>query len=484
MLKVSLGNLRARCPNDDVTLEMRLLVEDLLSERALYSGMSMGVLRPRYELCSTHLQDIHARHINSGLGEIETCFSLGLVPDEMDRVKLQDLNDRYAKLARLGDYAELRNLCEPIVRSGQTKISYSPSLLRDVLDNGHLDVFQYILDLVDRTRQSSAEMVGSQYTDVTFDPLHIAIRLGSVDAVRFFIQEHATFEGYVVDEASPNPHRIFTPVVAAVYWQQADILRLLLATKKNSIYQVGLLEAMAMAFDQGSPEIQQVLIENQLQPLASITKNGGRLFRENSGSESSMGFQSFQHFDATPNQPSTGMSISGIANALNSSASTPSTSFLSSSTTNPLSEVNGYPNYWSAPAPASSFESRPLENPLGTAAPKAVGDNIETATLPFIQRTINHKNRRKLGRGFKQRLEGRCEDVSRVCKMYPTSEVFSDLEQDFASLEGVWKTGIKCFRRIIRNRPPSSLSEILRGLVVADALIHQVPGSQNSLHQQ
>ena len=487
-LKAHLQRLRVRCPFDDVTLEMRLLVEDLLLERALYDGIGMEVLRQRQVLCVTHLQDIHARHISIGLNEIEACFSLGLIPDEMDQGYLEALNIRFAELARSGDYTELRNLCEPIVRSGEIELQYNPSLLLDVLDNRHLDVYQYILDLVDRTKQTSAEILDPQYADVTFDPLYVAIRLGQVDTVQAFIGEHATFEGYVFDDTTTNPDRIFTPLLAAVYWQQAEILRLLL--QSGPIYYAGLPQASARAVETGSLEVLEVLMEHNSQSTPATVVNGVYPPSTFSQSQFSISPQILQ-YSGTPTGHSPlgmGKSVSGITNGLSGfdSFMSPPAGIFTPAVTNDLSITipSGVLENPQLPTPTIFVGSEPPnETVASNKPPEPFGSlaYLEQPTLPSIRRTVNHNVRRQLGRDFLQRLDATCSKLNNVCKRHLESKEYVKVGQYFVGAGSAWTCGIDSFRKITRNKAPTGLIEVLQSLLVADALICQLTHANGGL---
>ncbi|KAI5458463.1 hypothetical protein BGZ63DRAFT_426855 [Mariannaea sp. PMI_226] len=318
--KAHLIGLQETEPDDEATSEVRLLVEDLLLDRGLYDGMNMDMLREQQILCSTHIQDIHTRSVSLRLHDIEECFSLGQLSNDESEQNLAALNVNYAHLAQSGEYEELRACCEPLVRSGAIEIEYDPVLLLEVLQNGHLDVFQYILGLIVRTGKA-IEMPDSQYPDVTYDPLYVAISLGQLEAVRRIISDHETFEGYVVDESLKpiDNDRVFTPLYAATYWQQPDIVRLLLHAEP--LYYAGMPQATALAQQRCSWDILQILMERP--PPSTPATYVYDIYPQPAPSSTSFQFsvspQVLQYNTTTPangSRPSSVKSVSGITNGL------------------------------------------------------------------------------------------------------------------------------------------------------------------------
>ncbi|KAF7548243.1 hypothetical protein G7Z17_g7181 [Cylindrodendrum hubeiense] len=479
-LKAHLNDLCERYPYDDVTSEMQLLVEDLLLERALYDGMNMDLLRQRKTLCVAHLQDIHAQNVGTGLNEIEDCFSLGLIPDNISEQYLEALNLRYADLARLGDYAELRSLCEPIVRSGEIELEYNPSLVLEVLHNGHMDVYQYMLDLVDRTKQTSVEIPDPQYSDVTFDHLYVAISLGQIEAVQYFIGDHATFEGYVFDNPQASNDRIFTPLFAAAYWHQPDIARLLL--QSGPIYYAGLPQATALAQQNGSIDVLQALMEHHEQSTpASFVHD---IFPQATSSQFqfSVSPQSL-HYPVVSMGQSPARSVSGITNALSGldgCVSFQPGSFTSTSTQRAMAQP--------VPVITPDFSTPPILIEPGPPEDYSQASDLtdmfaQFNQIPFtsIRHTSSHKTRQQLGRNFMSRLEERCKKLKSVCNNHPTSRAYVQVAKYFDAAQDIWKSGIDCFREITRNKAPSSLVEVLRVLLVADALGCQIPYASDDL---
>jgi hypothetical protein len=478
-LKTHLNGLHDRYPYDDVTSEMQLLVEDLLLERALYDGMNMDTLRQQQILRVAHLQDIHARNVSTGLNEIEDCFALGLIPDNVSEQYLEALNLRYAQLARSGDFAELRNLCEPLVRSSEIELIYDPALLLEVLENGFLDIYKYMLDLVDRTKKT-VELPDTQYPDVTYDPLYVAISLGQIEAVRHIISDHTTFEGYVLDEAQTplDKDRIFTPLYAATYWQQTEIVRLLLDSKPDSkpLYYAGLEQATALAQQNVSLDILQMLMECPPPSTPATFVHDIRSRRHSSQFQFSVSPQSL-HFPVVPvipaapasqGRPASVKSVSGITNALSGldremlqpvdypmSTLDPSQSFF---------------NFDMSPTTPTIVVQPPSGSPFLGDDPADLFPLLVQLQISSVRHTDTHKARQKLGRDMMQRLEERCNKLRTVCNRHPTSEAYAEVAIHFGVTQNIWRSGVDCFRDITRNKAPSSLVEVLLVLLVADGL--------------
>ncbi|CAI4212905.1 unnamed protein product [Parascedosporium putredinis] len=228
-LRQHLEFLEGQFPNDEATLELRLLVEDLLLDRAVYEGVGMEQFRQRGLLCHAHLRDIHERSIDAGLDEIDDCFALGLMPAYITDDYLSALSEKYTQFALAGDFVGLYNLCEPVARSGDIELQHNPSLLLKILDQERYDIYWYLLDLVDRTTTRRQFIPGTQLEDVTLDRLHIAIRYGHLKIVQTMLAEQITFKGHVSDDdAIGIGHHIFTPLSAAVYWRQPEITQYIL----------------------------------------------------------------------------------------------------------------------------------------------------------------------------------------------------------------------------------------------------------------
>lgn len=484
-LKLHSQRLETRRPHDAATAEMRLLVNDLLLERALYEGIGMEGFRQRRVLCMTHLQDIHLRNLDIGLDEIEDCFSLGLIPDEINEDYMNALNARYAEFARSGDYDGLHNLCEPIVRSGEIELQYNPSLLLEVLDRGHMDIYLYMLELVDRTRDNSMEFLDPNFSDVTLDPFYVAIRLGQHEAVHSFARDGACFEGRVYDDTQPSDGHIFTPLLAAVFWNQPDIVRILLTS--GPVYFSGYQQALALALAGSLEDILQIFTENQHQSTLGSAMDALSPSRPQLQSWEPSGSQNTPQRKQVHDDFGTGRSISAITNSLSSLASQdvsqiePSSfdiidpQWLSSPGISWPAPSDGLPPE-QPPQSQPQPEPQPTDSQLGHESQDILHDSAQPTESPhpFVRQRPAHQARRKLGRELVLKLDSRCVKLRELCQKHSESATYTALLGHFSSMENVWECGIEVFRHITRNKAPTSLVEILQCLVVADTLSWQI----------
>ncbi|KAH7309504.1 hypothetical protein B0I35DRAFT_82684 [Stachybotrys elegans] len=456
-----------RQPHSQDTAEMRLLIRDLLLDKAVYEGIGMEVFRQRGIWPETLVQRIHQRSIEAGLDEIEDCFVLGLIPEPMNRDYMEALNARYADMARSGDLSGLQNLCEPIVRSGEITLQYNPSLLLEVLDNGHIELYQYMLELVDRTRDLSMELLDSQLSvmDITFDPFHVAIRLGQKDLVKALVGQGEFFEGRIT---WPDSTQILTPLSSAVFWRQADIVRLLLHS--GPVYRSGYPQAVSLALSAEMDDMLQVLTSYDLVsvpsslPTVSVSSPTGL----------SPAIASTPEAPTLVSEESSPI-ISGIAN-----------SFAGLDIEMPIAPTQSPP--WEAidpvllqypPAQGQAnvpamipTHDNPPSAPPPVEPPMPVPENPSPSTTPedhhpYVRQRPLHKARRKLGQGFIQRLGVLRTKMGQACA---EDAAIQPLAHHFRSLEAIWEGGIEVFRNITRNKVPSGLVQVLHCLMVADAL--------------
>ncbi|KAJ0297591.1 hypothetical protein COL516b_010643 [Colletotrichum fioriniae] len=258
-LKAYLHHLENVSPSHPTTVELRLLVRDLLLDRALFSGIGTEVYRSSGILSIGQLHDMHQRSVDAGLDDLDACFALGLLPDVLDDAFLEALASKFTELALAGDLTALHDLCEPVVRTGEVEWETNPDLLLELLDRGRLDIYRYVLDLASRTRDKSTSQPGSFLRDITNDPLHVAIRLGHVTLVESLLQQGANFLGvYADNEASGGTeHVVLTPFSAAVYWGQAETVRTILL---RTPLPEGLREAVAIAVSDENTQIMEIML--------------------------------------------------------------------------------------------------------------------------------------------------------------------------------------------------------------------------------
>ncbi|KAM0331861.1 hypothetical protein ACHAPQ_005915 [Fusarium lateritium] len=256
-LRFELDELDCHDPYGDTTKEMRLLVDDILLEHSLYDGHDIDLLRQQGIIGSALLQDIHQRNMDIGINDLEECFRLGQTPPQEANDFLEAQNAEIHRLAQTGRLDLVRGHCEPLLRSQGIRVLFDPDLLTQILDKGYWDVYEYILDLVERTRPISKELPNADYVDITYDPLYVAIRLGHYYTVQLLVEyHHMTFMGYI-DDVAGGSDRVFTPLLAAVLWQQVDIIRLLIWS--GPMYHVELLQANQLAAEMELPHVLQAL---------------------------------------------------------------------------------------------------------------------------------------------------------------------------------------------------------------------------------
>ena len=494
-LKSQCQRLEAKYPHEETTAELSLLVNDLFLERGLYDGIGMEGFRQRRVLCMSHLQDIHQRSLDIGLDEIEDCFPLGLIPDEINEEYLQALNIKFSELASSGDHDGLQNLCEPIVRSGEIEIQYNPALLLEVLNNGQLDAYLYMLDLVDRTRDNTMQFQDPLFSDVTFDPFHVSIRLGQVDTVRAFVKDNTWFEGKVSEtQGGSADNHVFTPLSAAAYWRQPDVLRILL--ESGPFYLSGYEQAMTLALAGGFEDVLEVFSNHQNQPPSVIagsflspphpkTPEANLPFYSSATSPGSSAMNQIEY--------TTTGSISALTNGLASCGSETTVSFdvygrlnsIDPPVVPTVDDLETLP-MWDVSTDALDLEL-PLSEPwelLSQTMPDFQQPQQQPNQHPFLKQRNSHNIRRKYGQGLVQRLDAQCKKLHDLCKSRPNQDAYIGIMRYFSSMECIWEAGIEVFRQITRNRVPSSLVEVLHCLLVADSLCFKVAGASDDLSNQ
>ncbi|KAK2017750.1 hypothetical protein LZ32DRAFT_417234 [Colletotrichum eremochloae] len=428
-LKSHLHHLETISPSHSATVELRLLVVDLLLDRALYAGIGTETYRSNGNLSLGQLHDMHQRSVDAGLDDLDACFSLGLLPDVMDDAYLEALAAKFTELSLAGDMTALYNLCEPVVRSGEVEWEMNTDLLLELLDRGLLDIYRYVLDLASRTRDRSSGQTASFLRDITHDPLHVAIRLGHIQQVDSLLQQGTSFLGVHHSDLAEGSakHVVLTPLSAAVYWRQPRIVRAILS---KNIFADGMKEAVAMAVSDGDDEIMQILFSfgvmnvsgtpvsnNPFEPFAELgllnQVGGGGVPLVPPGVEIAVDFEDCQH---------------------------------------PLS--NDKPG----PSVAIQETNRQERDRAATNMPKE---------------SIRHKpwrhRRRVLGQTLVLHMRALCCQLRDVCICSDHLEV-RDVASKFAFADSVWGRGLKAFRGLMQDSPPSTLLEVVDSLVVANAI--------------
>ncbi|KAK2053000.1 hypothetical protein LY76DRAFT_300587 [Colletotrichum caudatum] len=425
-LKSHLQHLETISPSHPATLELRLLVVDLVLDRALYAGIGTEAYRSNGHLSLGQLHDMHQRSVDAGLDDLDACFSLGLLPDVMDDAYLEALASKFTELALAGDMTALYNLCEPVVRSGEVEWEMNTDLLLELLDRGQLDIYRYVLDLASRTKDTSSGDTASFLRDITHDPLHVAIRLGHVRQVDSLLQQGASFIGLHHSDLTEGSaeNLVLTPLSAAVYWRQPHIVRVILS---KNIFADGMKEAVAMAVSDGDDEMMQILFS-----FGVMGVSGTRV--------SDNPFESFSELSLQVGGGEVPLPAPGAENAVH-------------------------------------FEchQRPLNS--GRPGPSAVtqGTNrqereraAEMPKEPVRRKPWRHR-RRVLGQALVLHMRALCSQLRDVCNFSDHVEV-RHVASKYAFADSVWGRGLNAFRDLMQDSPPSTLPEVVDSLVVANAI--------------
>ncbi|KAJ3535495.1 hypothetical protein NM208_g7107 [Fusarium decemcellulare] len=502
-LREEFEHMDCRDPYEDATKEMRLLVDDLLLERALYDGVDIESLRQQGILSETHLRDIHQHNFGAGLDELQSFFHLGQSSEEESAQYLKAQNDRITELALQGDVDKLRAFCEPLVRSQEIEVSFNPDLLVKLLDKALLEVYQYVLDLVDRTKHVSADVPNPDYSDITYDPFCVAIRLGHYLTVQTLVARHTNFVGYLDEDLLAGVDRVFTPLLAAVYWQRADIIPLLLAS--GPVYHAPIWQAKQLAMDTGSQEVLQALstppnpssasspmndkyprkaLAQYLHAVPPVIQPGSPPYsgdRSVSGITNSLigsefGNRSREGSFGPLISPMAGITPGAAASSYFSSATLPDPSILAADHgTTPNSDLSPFFTLSSlADIPANVGQ---LDEP-----PPVLSGNPMNSPM-IIRHTSLYNTRHEMGRASLLRLQQRCKRLAKISNTQGYATTCQETAAKCVQVQAVWKSGLESLRKLPRNKAPLGLVEVVRILLVADALICLIPHA-NALEDQ
>ncbi|WQF89789.1 Putative ankyrin repeat-containing domain superfamily [Colletotrichum destructivum] len=406
-LKSHLQHLETISPSHPSTVELRLLVRDLLLDTALYAGIGTDKYRSSGHLSLGQLHDMHQRSVDAGLDDLDACFSLGLLPDVLDDAFLEALASRFTELALAGDMTALHDLCEPVVRSGEVEWQTNPDLLLELLDGGRLDIYRYVLDLASRTRDKPAAQSGLSLRDITHDPLHVAIRLGHVQQVDSLLQQRTSFLGVHHGNLMEDgiEHVVLTPLSAAVYWGQAEIVRLILS---RNVFPDGLREAVAMAVSKADNAIMEIMLSFGVMDISETLAPGNNTF------------ESFTDLS--------------------------------------LLDQAGAGDVTSAPPPSAVQR-----------ADCQIRDRAATGPEEPVRRKPSRNRRRVLGQGLVSCIHTLCSQLRDVCTCSDHAEV-RDLAGQYVSAHKVWDRGLAAFRGLMQDSPPSTLAEVVDSLLAANAI--------------
>lgn len=499
-LRSELDNPAYCHPYDDTYKEIRLLVDDILLDRSLYDGFNMGRLRQQGIMTATLLRHIHQRNMDVGVIDLEECFQLGETSEEKANEYLSTQNAQIDKLARTGRLDLLSEFCEPLLRSQDVHVLYNPDLLSQMLDNGYLDIFKYILDLVERTRPMEDRVLNPDHADITYDPLCVAIRLGHYRTVEHFVRDKSyTFSGYIGDTVD-NRDRVFTPLLVAVLWQQADIIRLLL--RDSPMYRSELVQANYFAADMGYTHILDVLADLPKQTTLASEAMSAKYPVPKPPQLSPMRQSSFCNTTISPSPEN--RTMSGISNALYGSwqdqrmqadveSFVPCLSVASPET--PLETVFSpevpelyvspqdlsISSQFSSPVSSSQFHPSPASHVQAEPSrylPSRQAPRESLARPMFLRYTQSYKRKSHLGRSSMFRLQRSCRRIQVLCDQHPGLGDYDVIRDHCTVAMNVYKSGLNCLRNLLRNHAPSGIVPVLQALIVADALICQLPESR------
>lgn len=496
-LRFELDELDCHGPYGDTAKEMRLLVDDILLERSLYDGLDINLLRQQGIISTALLQDIHHRNMDIGIDDLEECFRLGQTPTQEANEFLGTQNAKIYRLAQTGRLDLVRGHCEPLLRSRGIRILFDPVLLTQILDKGYWDVYEYILDLVERTQPILKELSNADYVNITYNPLCVAIRLGHYYTVKLFVEYYnMTFMGYIEDVAGGSD-RVFSPLLAAVLWQQVDIIQLLLWS--GPMYHTELLQANELAAEMGLPHVLQAL--GNL-PAVSTSAYQGMSAKYPVPKAPRFHPTSLSPPNYTPISPSPSgnVSISGISSALSNSwtcsgvngdydpvtpiPSIGSPGMLWQATSSPtVPEIYVSPKDLTLSDPVSSPQfDRPILHSVPIGVPQQVSPvsliQQPTGQSLFIDYTKTHRLRQNIGRASVARLQQRCWRIGTVCDEHGNSSGHEIIRDQCASPKTASRLGFNYMRSIMRNQLRPELIGILQALLVADALICQAPDAE------
>ncbi|KAF4785181.1 hypothetical protein HER10_EVM0003468 [Colletotrichum scovillei] len=439
-LKAYLHHLENVSPSHPTTVELRLLVRDLLLDRALFAGIGTEVYRSSGILSIGQLHDMHQRSIDAGLDDLDACFALGFLPDVLDDAFLEALASKFTELALAGDLTALHDLCEPVVRTGEVEWQTNPDLLLELLDRGRLDIYRYVLDLASRTRDKSTSQPGPFLRDITDDPLHVAIRLGHIAQAENLLQQGITFLGVYADDemVGGTEHVVLTPFSAAVYWDQAEIVRAILL---RTPLPEGLREAIAIAVSDENTQIMEIMLAFGVMDVPQST----------APDDTFDCFAGLSIMEATP-----AAALSRVSSGLNCTG-TQADSF-------PSLTSSSNTNYFSTPRSRRH-------------------DQVADAPKERVRRRCSRHRRRLLGQSLVSSMQTLCSQFYGACDCSDHEEL-RDLAGDYVHSNTVWDRGLGVFRGLMQDSPPSSLEEIFDALLVANATYLTLLSSDDSLSLQ
>ncbi|KAH7198730.1 uncharacterized protein B0J16DRAFT_331028 [Fusarium flagelliforme] len=296
---------------DDTFNEIRLLVNDILLESFLYDGLDIDHLHRQNIISADLFQEIQPRYNDflSGPGEY---FELGAFTQEMEEEYERVQNTQIGTFARMGREDLLRGFCEPLLRSKNTRIFYDEELLYEILQNRFWDTYEYMLNVIERSRLLERNVRCRDPSDITYDPLYMAIKLDHCPTVQYLIQnKHKSFEGYIKGAANYSD-RLFTPLLAAVRWQKVDVIRLLL--QEAPVYYSMLPQALEFAKETGFYRMMDVVADLTTENASTFAHKSARYPGPKAPQSQIMGGMA-PSITITPS-PYGNSNVSGISNGL------------------------------------------------------------------------------------------------------------------------------------------------------------------------
>lgn len=433
--------LKAHCSSHQDDLEMKLLVEELLLDPKLYDGLDITKLRTLGAFSETLERDLYHNRINLGLDNIDVCFVLGQARDNPTPQYLPTFWRIMNRLVLEGDLDGLRRVCEPLVATKKIAWKHSNELLTRVLDQGRLDIFRYFMDLASRTT--------TPHGSCTFHPLYMAIRLGHLATVEKLVEKGELFQGMCTVESNGQATALpFTPLTAAAYWGQARVLRFLLRWGLASRFSAQ--EALNIAFSQ-----QHLNIVQELQ-------NSSYLLQWPAGYEHNAAYPTahaipdfFKHAQLSENTFQSVECSWGARLALNTFVDTTPTAF---------SSLNSGPSMFGDDCTSPSIKQEGDEPPSPVSS-------TSSGTTDAVRQEL----------GF--RLSTYLKDMCGKVRTHAIQCGRPDIGSRFSSFGQVWERGMEGFRRILRNKPPTSVRAVLDCLLLACAVCKAKHGIRDGAYQ-
>ncbi|KAH8174364.1 hypothetical protein LIA77_05783 [Sarocladium implicatum] len=454
-VKGRLSRFQQQCPRHQASLTLDLLLNGCLLDHSLYEGIDVEVLLSFSKAgfgCQSLAQDLVHKKFTQGLDELDDCFRLGLASAQTTLYEISAFNYRFEQLAYAGKLSQLQEHVEPAVKSGEVTIKQDDALLANVLGGGHRATHAYLIDLSQRTLTSNIQGLRLWNRDVSTDPMYEAIIHDQMDLVRLFASTGHYFSGTInPGHLEPPPSRI-TPLVAAAYWNKANIVRMLLDL--GSPYLDGWTHAVSWSVAHDLQEILSILREHKKWQVEHLWPTApGHLAHSNSeASFPETGITVRRYYDTpqplnAPFGKATDLSPRGYGLAWDDDRQQ-------------FDRLSLFPSGTPASAPRSSSWIASPENSSKSPSPYPAYN--------VVQPSPAQDHRVRIGQSLVSRLQRYCERLQFNLKT--SSWVSPTLMSSFSSPKRIWQAGMGCFRRVVRNQSPSSGIEAAQMLLVAVVL--------------